>query len=520
MITGALVRLTGSGLGCESWPGCQEGSFFPEVGEHSTIEFGNRVVASSRSCSASLAWIAAPRTPGLPRWATWIAPASSSARSGRRRSGCSTIRLDLHPLMVVTHFLLALVVLAGAIVVAVEAWGHAVGRVGSPGAALAAGGGARARRRVRRSSSSPGRSRRPPGPHPGDSAEIDRLLEPRRRGLRRTSARPRCSGSRSCSSSRWLVRERRRVPGPGAARRGAARGSCLLQMAVGEIQCRNQLPWWLVLVHVGLAAAVWALDGGARDRSLADRPRRSCRTRLSRWQARSYASRRARRCERPVLVAAFRGWNDGGQGATLAGGYLARIWDAERFAEIDPEGFVDFQSNRPARVARRRADAHDRLARERLLPRADPGRRARRDPAARGRAEPPLANVLRARGRPRARLRGRARGHARLAPRRRAAHAARAGDGSCDRSRRSSRRSGSQPSRYEGPTGIVGVLQDACRERGIPAASLWAAVPHYVSLAPSPRAAPGALRPAGRAARRDRSTRTSSRRPRSATPSR
>ena len=50
-------------------------------------------------------------------------------------------------------------------------------------------------------------------------------------------------------------------------------------------------------------------------------------------------------------------------------------------------------------------------------------------------------------------------------------------------------RLGLQPSRYEGPTGIVGVLHDACKEAGIPSASLWAAVPHYVSLAPSPRAA-------------------------------
>ena len=51
--------------------------------------------------------------------------------------------------------------------------------------------------------------------------------------------------------------------------------------------------------------------------------------------------------ERPVLVAAFRGWNDGGQGATLAAGYLARLWNAEKFAEIDPEGFLDFQTTRP-----------------------------------------------------------------------------------------------------------------------------------------------------------------------------
>jgi predicted ATP-grasp superfamily ATP-dependent carboligase len=48
---------------------------------------------------------------------------------------------------------------------------------------------------------------------------------------------------------------------------------------------------------------------------------------------------------------------------------------------------------------------------------------------------------------------------------------------------------GLQASRYEGPTGIVGVVHDACKRANIPSASLWAAVPHYVSLAPSPKAA-------------------------------
>ena len=51
------------------------------------------------------------------------------------------------------------------------------------------------------------------------------------------------------------------------------------------------------------------------------------------------------------------------------------------------------------------------------------------------------------------------------------------------------RRLGLSASRYEGPTGIVGVLHDACRQAGISSASLWAAVPHYVSLTPSPKAA-------------------------------
>src|SRR5919206_2302756 len=50
---------------------------------------------------------------------------------------------------------------------------------------------------------------------------------------------------------------------------------------------------------------------------------------------------------RPVLVAAFRGWNDGAQAASLAAGYLARAWDAEQIADVDPEGFFDFQATRP-----------------------------------------------------------------------------------------------------------------------------------------------------------------------------
>ena len=50
---------------------------------------------------------------------------------------------------------------------------------------------------------------------------------------------------------------------------------------------------------------------------------------------------------RPVLVAAFRGWNDGGQGATLAAGYLAKQWNAQQFAEIEAEQFYDFQAMRP-----------------------------------------------------------------------------------------------------------------------------------------------------------------------------
>ena len=50
---------------------------------------------------------------------------------------------------------------------------------------------------------------------------------------------------------------------------------------------------------------------------------------------------------RPVMITAFRGWNDGGQAATVAAGYLVQQWHATRFADVDPEAFMDFQAVRP-----------------------------------------------------------------------------------------------------------------------------------------------------------------------------
>ena len=259
VFTGALVRLTGSGLACESWPGCQEGAFFPAVGEHSTIEFGNRVFALVPIALSLLAWIAAPRTFGLGRKSTWLAAGVFLGTIAQAPLGLLTIRLDLHPLMVGTHFLLALVVLAGAVVLAVEAWGNARGRVHSP-----------APRWLRAVALVlvvacgilvvTGTLSTAAGPHPGDSAEIDRfwnLLDAVWWHVRATAA----FGVSFLILVAWLVRERRRVPGLWQAAAGLL-ALLLMQMGVGEIQYRNELPWWLVLVHVCLAAAVWAWTVG------------------------------------------------------------------------------------------------------------------------------------------------------------------------------------------------------------------------------------------------------------------
>jgi proteasome assembly chaperone (PAC2) family protein len=191
---------------------------------------------------------------------------------------------------------------------------------------------------------------------------------------------------------------------------------------------------------------------------------------------------------RPLLVAAFRGWNDGGQGATLGGGYLAKQWGAEEFAEIDSENFYDFQAVRP------NVSLEDGLTRKiewptnTFLHAPIPG--LDRDAVILLGVEPNLrwktytALVLELAQELEVELvitLGSLLAdvpHTRPAP-----VSAAASDPSLVEEL------GVEPSRYEGPTGIVGILLDACRQEGLAAVSLWAAVPHYVSLAPSPRAA-------------------------------
>ncbi|HXF99017.1 MAG TPA: PAC2 family protein [Gaiellaceae bacterium] len=194
------------------------------------------------------------------------------------------------------------------------------------------------------------------------------------------------------------------------------------------------------------------------------------------------------RLVRPVLVGAFRGWNDGGQAATMAAGYLARLWEARKFAEIDPELFVDFQATRPhvtleeGRTRRivwpENAFYHGRVpGTERdavLLIGVEPNYRWRTfSELIVGLARDLGVELVVTLGALLADV-----PHTRAAPVTGAATDPRLVE-----------ELGLQLSRYEGPTGIVGVLLDACRRAGIPSVSLWAAVPHYVSLAPSPKAA-------------------------------
>ena len=192
--------------------------------------------------------------------------------------------------------------------------------------------------------------------------------------------------------------------------------------------------------------------------------------------------------ERPVLIGAFRGWNDGGQAATLAAGYLARLWGAKKFADIDPELFVDFQATRPM-VSLEEGRTRKIEWPENTFYRARiPG--ANRDAILLVGVEPNyrwrtfseiVTDLARDLGVELAVTLGALVAdvpHTRPSPVTGAATDPQLVD-----------ELGLQLSRYEGPTGIVGVLLDSCRRVGIPSVSLWAAVPHYVQLAPSPPAA-------------------------------
>src|SRR5439155_596975 len=121
LVTGATVRLTGSGLGCEHWPGCQAGQPFPEKGYHSYIEFGNRLVGGVTIALTLVAALGAFRVRALPRPTRRLAAAVFLGALAQAPLGYLTVRFHLNPYLVISHFLLSAVVLAGAVLVLLAA---------------------------------------------------------------------------------------------------------------------------------------------------------------------------------------------------------------------------------------------------------------------------------------------------------------------------------------------------------------------------------------------------------------
>ena len=253
--SGAAVRLTDSGLGCRHWPGCERGHPLPAKDSHAFVEFGNRLVGGVVITLALVTWLAARRTPGLPEWARRVALLVFLGALAQAPLGYLAVATDLRWPVVTAHLLLSIVLLAGAVVLAVEALGLRDGR--SPplvplelrrlalvftaaGFALIVS----------------GTLATAAGPHSGGGAHIGRFgsLD------RSVYIHGAIVGAFLLSflfTIGYLAAYRDRSPilfGVGIG----VLGLLLVQMAVGEIQWRTKLPWELVLVHVALAAGVWA----------------------------------------------------------------------------------------------------------------------------------------------------------------------------------------------------------------------------------------------------------------------
>jgi proteasome assembly chaperone (PAC2) family protein len=196
------------------------------------------------------------------------------------------------------------------------------------------------------------------------------------------------------------------------------------------------------------------------------------------------------RLRRPVLITAFSGWNDAAEAATTAARYLASSFQAEKFAEIDPEEFYHFGLTRPQVRYKNDAETEREIvwpATEFLMARAAD---LPRDLIIAVAIEPHLkwrtycATVLELARRCEATLVVTLGALLAEVPHTRPVRIS----GSASDPELAARL-GVRPSRYEGATGIVGVLNTTCREQGIATASVWANVPHYVSGIENPKAA-------------------------------
>jgi proteasome assembly chaperone (PAC2) family protein len=190
----------------------------------------------------------------------------------------------------------------------------------------------------------------------------------------------------------------------------------------------------------------------------------------------------------PALVCAFKGWNDAADAASSAITFVGSALGAKRFATIDPEEFYDFQATRP-RVKLAEGEAREIVwpvveLYEARVPRAprDLILLSGTEPSFRWRTFSSLITEL-------AEVLGTQLVVTLGALLADVPHTRSIAVSALSSDRSLIARLGLSPSSYEGPTGIVGVLHAACQNAGLPSASLWAAVPHYIAATPNPKAA-------------------------------
>jgi cytochrome c oxidase assembly protein subunit 15 len=252
--TGGLVRLTASGLGCTDWPNCAPGSLIPAGTYHAVIEYSNRIISGVGVVATVVTAVLAQRSPGAPAMLRRVAWAAAAGTVAQAPLGAITVATDLNPFAVMSHFLLAMAVLAASAWVAYRAWRLAAvavddvaarrGRVPLAWAAVVAALGL----------VTTGAFVTAAGPHPGSSDKpIDRLWNFHDAAWLHVRVAVTFSVL-FLTLAVWLWRRDR---GSLAQRLSLAGiGLTLCQLAVGEYQYRNDLPWQAIAVHVAIAATL------------------------------------------------------------------------------------------------------------------------------------------------------------------------------------------------------------------------------------------------------------------------
>jgi cytochrome c oxidase assembly protein subunit 15 len=253
--SGAMVRLTASGLGCPDWPLC-DGSVVPASAGHQLIEFSNRVVSAVVVAVAILSWLVARRIsdgpPALRRWSAAVAVTTAA----QLPLGGVTVLTGLHPLAVGAHFLLSMVTLAVVTLLVLSALDWRAGdlrrgwdRRRGPLAGIVAllGGSVLVSGAIVTAA----------GPHSGDDDVTHRFGD----FPAAVEVHVRLAIAFTALAViliAWVMRE------GGTDRLTSlmtkiAVPLILLQIIVGEYQYRNGLPWGVVLVHVSIAATLWVV---------------------------------------------------------------------------------------------------------------------------------------------------------------------------------------------------------------------------------------------------------------------
>ena len=256
VVSGALVRVTNSGLGCPDWPLCN-GKPTPPLQFHAVIEFSNRLLALVVITIAILLAVGAYRS--LRREHPWRFRGALAIGIGTFMQGPLggiTVLLDLHPVSVMSHYLLALVILLIATVLALDTFG--ITRVWSPAPArwVPIGGiiiGAWAWLVI-----ISGAVVTMSGTHPGND-NVPRLWNL----LDAAYLHVRIAASFVIVLAIFLLLLARVVRPPQAISRlvWLLVITIAAQISVGELQWRNHLPWWLVLIHVALGTLTLAVTG-------------------------------------------------------------------------------------------------------------------------------------------------------------------------------------------------------------------------------------------------------------------